>query len=45
MLFGAYWFMLEVAVENLLHQRSVSATTVQQTREEGGTRRKNWGKN
>jgi len=38
-------FALEVAVENLLHQRSVLATAVQQTREEGGTRRKNWGKN
>jgi len=37
-------FALEVAVENLLHQRSVLATAVQQIREEGGTRKKTGGR-
>ena len=40
MLFGAYRFLSEVAVENLLHQRSVSATAVQHTREEKRRRKK-----
>jgi hypothetical protein len=43
MLFGAYRFLSEVAVENLLHQRSILAIAVQQNREEGGTRRKKLG--